>query len=263
MKNFYAKLSTRPIGLLTAALILLIASSACDSSPSPTPTPLPTSSRKINLGKQQGAITLLAGSNNDLNIAPSGGTTTIVRLTPNASGSTVSGMLSAQFVDGDLIMLRNDGTAANVTVTNNDTNSAAANRFLLPSASSMILPPKGGVWVEWDGTSSAWLATPGLSVGDTIVSGVGHLRGTGTAPTLSTCGTSPAIAGSDVAGVVTTGSAATTCTITFAATYTTAPACFFLPTGTATMPVYTVSATAITVATDIASTVYSYGCVGH
>jgi hypothetical protein len=221
------------------------------------------SARKLNLGKQLGAITLAAGNNNDLNIAPSGGTTTIIRLTPNSAGSTITGIDTSQLADGDIFLLRNDVVGGLVTITNGDTASAVGHRFKTPSAASIVLSAWGGVWVEWDSVQNALIASPGDSVGDRIINSTGHVRGNGTAPVLSGCGTNPAIAGSDVAGVVTTGSAATTCTLTFARTYTTAPSCFFLPTGTATQPVYTVSATAITVTTDIASTVYNYGCVGQ
>lgn len=253
--NRFKYLTSHPIAIVFSMLTLLAAACACQPG-------LPAA-KKINLGRQQGAITLATGSNNDLNIAPSGGTTTIIRLVPNSAGSILSGMNSTQVSDGDLFLIRNEGTTGNITITNADTASVDVYRFLTPSASSIILPPKAGVWVEWDATAVRWLATPGANGGDQITVGTGHVRGTGTAPALTSCGTAPAVLGSDVAGVVTTGSAATTCTITFARTYTTVPSCYFLPTGTATMPVYTVSATAITVTTDIASTVYNYGCVGQ
>lgn len=225
-----------------------------------------TSAKKINLGTQQAAITLASGTTNDLNVASGGGNvTTVIRLTANSSSSTVTGMshVTNPADDGDMFLVRNEATSGNVILTNEDTLSVATNRFLTPNASPVVLTPKSSIWIEWDKTALRWVASPGLNGGDQVISSTGHIKGTGTAPALTSCGTSPAIVGSDVAGVVTTGSAATTCTITFAATYTTAPSCFFLPTGTATMPVYTVSATAITVATDIASTVYNYGCVGR
>lgn len=57
----------------------------------------------------------------------------------------------------------------------------------------------------------------------------GHILSTGTAhaaTTIGTCGTSPTIIGTDVAGVATTGSTATTsCVITFGRAYVTAPSC--------------------------------------
>lgn len=92
---------------------------------------------------------------------------------------------------------------------------------------------------------------------------IGHQRSAGLAPALSTCGTSPAVGqgANDQSGRIVTGSGATTCTITFAATYTSAPVCV-VSAEVATQPTYTVSATAITFATSIASTAYHYRCVG-
>jgi hypothetical protein len=83
------------------------------------------------------------------------------------------------------------------------------------------------------------------------------------APTLSGCGTSPSILGSDVAGKLTTGSAATTCTVTFATAYVTAPACVVQTQGGATQPTFTTTTTTIAITVDIASTVYNYICVSQ
>lgn len=86
---------------------------------------------------------------------------------------------------------------------------------------------------------------------------------TATTPVLSGCGTTPTIVGNDVVGKLTTGSAATTCTITFSQAYIVAPACFLQTQGSATQPTYTTSTTAITVTVDIASTVYNYFCASQ
>lgn len=82
-------------------------------------------------------------------------------------------------------------------------------------------------------------------------------------PTLSSCGTSPSIVGNDTVGKLTTGSAATTCTVTFSAAYNVAPACIVQTQGAATQPTYTTSTTAITMTVDIASTVYNYICLSQ
>lgn len=94
---------------------------------------------------------------------------------------------------------------------------------------------------------------------------VAPLYSNGAAPVLSSCGTGATVSGNSFAGRVVTGSGATTCTITFATTpgatfSSVAPACI-LHAEVATQPTYTVSATAITVATSIASTAYNYVCV--
>lgn len=84
-----------------------------------------------------------------------------------------------------------------------------------------------------------------------------------TTPVLSTCGTSPSIIGNDTVGKLTTGSAATTCTVTFSAAYNVAPACVVSAQGTATQPTFTTSTTALTMSVDIASTVYNYICMSQ
>lgn len=96
----------------------------------------------------------------------------------------------------------------------------------------------------------------------------GHLRsalGPGSAaPVASSCGTGPAVApgSTDTAGSVTTGSGGTTCTLTFNHTFTTAPVCVMSAATVAGLPAFTVSATAITASTTVASTKYNYICAG-
>lgn len=92
-----------------------------------------------------------------------------------------------------------------------------------------------------------------------------HLRTTGSVPTLSSCGTSPTISGTDVAGQVTMGTATPTgCTITFATTYTNAPYCTVTwQTNLASMT-YTVSASAITLTqTGTSSNKVNYNCIAQ
>jgi|SRR5882757_3774147 len=85
-----------------------------------------------------------------------------------------------------------------------------------------------------------------------------------TTPVLSSCGTSPSVVGNDTVGKLTTGSAATTCTITFSAAYNVAPACILSAQGASpVIPTYTTSTTAITVTVDVASTVYNYICLSQ
>lgn len=93
----------------------------------------------------------------------------------------------------------------------------------------------------------------------------GHIRDTGATPALGTCGTSPSITGTDVAGTVTMGTASPTgCVITFATTYTSAPNCLVTwQTNIASM-IYTVSASAITLTqTGTSSNKVNYICRGQ
>lgn len=93
-----------------------------------------------------------------------------------------------------------------------------------------------------------------------------HVLNTGKAPVLSTCGgADAAIAGNDLAGVVTVGSTpSTACVITFATAFATAPACVVSwSAGPLAAMSYTISTTAITVAqTSTASNRLNYICIG-
>lgn len=94
-----------------------------------------------------------------------------------------------------------------------------------------------------------------------------HLRvGNGTAPALTSCGTgSPAITGTDVAGIVTAGTAATGCVITFNKAYTSTPFCTVTWQGTPLLTQsYTISASAITLTqTSTSGDLINYMCVGQ
>jgi hypothetical protein len=96
----------------------------------------------------------------------------------------------------------------------------------------------------------------------------GHVSVSATAsPTLSSCGTNPSIAGSDNAGKITMGSGAlTSCTATFAAAWTNAPACATNDESASAIVAATNSTTttAMTIrATSLTSKVISYICVGY
>lgn len=96
------------------------------------------------------------------------------------------------------------------------------------------------------------------------VLGDGHLNATGTLPVVSSCGTSPAITGSDVGGTVTVGSvSATSCTVTFQIPYEATPSCLISSESSlTTAPSYTISTTALVVS-DVGSLVgvkFHYFC---
>ncbi len=92
---------------------------------------------------------------------------------------------------------------------------------------------------------------------------VGHHRITGSTPVLTSCGTSPAITGTDIAGTVTMGTATPTgCIITFANAYTNTPHCIVTWQATPlASQSYTISTTAITlVQTATSSNKVNYRC---
>lgn len=102
-------------------------------------------------------------------------------------------------------------------------------------------------------------ATLGDATGDTTKQW-GHLTLDGTAPTLSSCGTSPTITGTDRKGVITVGSGGTACTVTFSRTHTSNTTCTVSSRTKANDLDYSVSATAITISAATAAGVYDYEC---
>jgi hypothetical protein len=136
-------------------------------------------------------------------------------------------------------------------------------RFLLPL---LLILGLGGLAFGQNITQGLQGAQDGRFIGMDAAKNVywpGHYllnTTTNPAPVLSNCGTSPTYVGTDNAGKLTTGSAATTCTITFGTAYVTAPACIVQENGGVTNPTFTTSTTALTITVDVASTVYSVWC---
>ncbi len=100
----------------------------------------------------------------------------------------------------------------------------------------------------------------------------GHVEYTGTAPALTSCGTSPSIAGTDTTGKITigTGGGITGCTATFATAFANTPACIVQGVGTNLTDILTQSVSttqfqlvraASAVITD--GTVVAYHCLGR
>lgn len=103
-----------------------------------------------------------------------------------------------------------------------------------------------------------------LRIAANLMTVTGRIKAVSTAPTLSACGTTPSIAGSDTAGKVTVGSGgATSCTLTFATAYGVAPACSAMnETTEQTMKaVSTTTTLVLSSATDFTSDVVAYQCI--
>lgn len=95
---------------------------------------------------------LAAGTTNDY--GPAGlATSSVVRLTTDAGGSTLSGLVAQG--DGDIRILENLGPGT-LTLTNAGGGSAAANRFALPGASSSIVRAGGAIVVIYDVATTSW-----------------------------------------------------------------------------------------------------------
>jgi hypothetical protein len=105
--------------------------------------------------------------------------------------------------------------------------------------------------------------TSSLAFGlSTVFDGIGI--GSTTAPALTSCGTTPSIVGTDLAGTVTMGTTATGCVITFNAAKSAAPHCVvtWIATPLASQS-YTTSTTAITTTqTSASNNVLKYICIG-
>ncbi len=171
---------------------------------------------------------------------------------------------------------------------------AGTTKWVLTSSSSSA---SEGADLEYDGTALRWrvvsvatqridptmefvaainadsgIVTNGVAMSGTgnllltNTSGAGHIRTTSTGgfvPALTSCGGSPALVGTDIAGVVTEGTTATGCIITFSTTYGTAPACIVTSQTQLAAFSYVVSATAITITnTSNSGDVVHYHCIG-
>jgi hypothetical protein len=95
-------------------------------------------------------VTLGAGTTNDLAVLA---TTNVLRITPNASGSTLTGIATPR--SGRQIEVFNVSTTASLTLSH-DTGSTTVNRFLLPNSSSLVVPPNSSVIIWDDNTSQRW-----------------------------------------------------------------------------------------------------------
>lgn len=139
-------------------------------------------------------------------------------------------------------------------------------KYLLPSA--LILAIVGGVALAQNVTKSVQLSQDssgpiGFDTNSNTYFPNKFLFPKTASPVITSCGTTPTIVGNDTVGKITTGSGATTCTITFTQAYAVAPACILAPQGNLNFPTYTTSTTAITATVDVASTVYNYICASQ
>jgi hypothetical protein len=121
----------------------------------------------------------------------------------------------------------------------------------------------GGGLVMQVAPASSTGSTPNSFVTALTVDARVHLKAGGTAPALTSCGTSPTIAGTDTAGTITEGSAASGCTATFNKAFAATPYCVMSSQGGLGFT-YAVSTTAITITNvgALSSTKVDYHCLG-
>lgn len=97
----------------------------------------------LNFPNPSSVKNLAAGNNDNYNISNS---FTVVDMNANASGSTITGVNGTAYVDGDAFMLRNNSAALPITLSNQNTNSLAANRFIMPFSQDVVLQPRQSMW---------------------------------------------------------------------------------------------------------------------
>ena len=83
---------------------------------------------------------------------------THLRQATNAAGSTLTGLIAQ--TDLDLRVIANLGPG-NLTLTNEDASSVAANRFTLPGGLPYVLAPGGSIMVAYDMPTSRWTVWAG------------------------------------------------------------------------------------------------------
>jgi hypothetical protein len=199
----------------------------------------------------------LSGTNNDL-----AGGLFATRIAASAA-TTITGLATGAGGVGTLMTFQNI-SSFNVTLSHEGLTSTAANRFANPNNVDLVLPPGSAAWLWYDTTLSRWrvIGGSGAYSADTLVLTTtwGHQAIFGTAPTPTTCGTSPVVTGTDRKGVIATGAGATACTVTFSRTYTGTVSCTIVPQTKASNLDFNVSATAINMTSVSGSVTYQYDC---
>lgn len=201
----------------------------------------------------------------------------------NSGGQTFSGLAGG--ADGRLLWVYSAGA---ITFAHENGGSTAANRFELASSSNWAFTARTPILLIYDGAASRWRvskdgafstatisgtlnanATVSLGSSDSHVTSVRMPKDSGTAPTLSSCGTSPTVTGGSWAFRITAGTGGiTACTATFAATKTATPTCIASIEDVAEeIYVSAISATAVTITAktgtaDISSNVIDVICIG-
>jgi hypothetical protein len=127
-----------------------------------------------------------------------------------------------------------------------------------------VLPSKSSVDIANDATATATGNYWAMS-GSANFYGHAITSGPAAAPALTSCGTTPAITGTDTAGIVTLGTTATGCVITFNQAYTAAPFCVvtWIATPLASQSYVTASTTITLTQTSASNNKVQYVCVAQ
>ena len=174
-------------------------------------------------------------------------------------GSIVNGTISSGSVPQDIWFSTSGGA--------NDTNPYANNhiRMLISSSGNVgigttTLYSKLSVWGTNTTNTRVFEVTNFASSTAFAITNSGHEIASTTAPSLSSCGTSPSINGTDRYGTVNIGATGTGCTVTYATAYTNAPSCVVSSQGGIVMT-YSMTNTALTlVGATLGGTSIDYRC---
>lgn len=140
-------------------LLAILALAACRKE---LPTTPPTNQLMLSLSTTQ---TLVSGSNHNFRVqygSIAQHLISVVYFVPDAGGSTLTGIETRlntpntgnpADVPFHTMWLVNTSTTGGITLTHQDSGSAAANRFTTPSSSAYVIPPQRSVLVYYDPTS--------------------------------------------------------------------------------------------------------------
>lgn len=179
----------------------------------------------------------------------------------DATGSTIYLLKSRGTTPGSQATLNNADTIGDVRFIGSDGTAAWGVASVLAAVDAAPSSSK----VPGRLVFSTSLASSGTVTERMRISNTGHTIFNGTAPALTSCGTTPAITGNDVHGTVTMGTAAPTgCVITFNLAYATAPTCVVTWRATPlASQSYAISTSAITLTqTATSSNVVDFHCFG-
>jgi hypothetical protein len=264
--------------LIAAALALMSTSAFAQSSIFNATYPLAKYQpgfREINgtqLNSMVGEVNVLTGNGLTSQIGPAPQATTFLQVVNTADGANTRAEIDAFGGIPILTWRRADGTRAAPTAVQSGDELGTFNAWGYGATSyGTTGTVRMSVFANenWSdtahGSRMTFSATPNGSTTLTdyfTLYGAGHIAVSGTAPALTSCGTTPAIAGNDIAGEVTMGTGSPTgCVITFNTAYAAAPICSVdWQTSIASMA-YTISTTAITLTqTGTSSNKVDYVC---
>lgn len=219
------------------------------------------------------------GTGGEIRLGINGGNFLVMRQTaPPTLGQTATGQFGWAAADPSGAVLDAFWTRETVATIQQGADAATATAQIYKSADSTGSTIAGSALTIAAGNGTSGIANGGkLSLNGGAANssgtpGVVEINGqvyrknkAGTTTVGGSCGTSPSLAGSDGAGKVTTGTVApTSCTITFANTWTTAPACVAINETTANLVKATsTTTTLVLVGTYVASDVLAYTCTGY